>query len=136
MAQAECGTLAAYRRHLRAGEDIDEQCAAAVRDDANQRRQIQRSESARAVRTALDGIDSTPDVDPLDDATENLRIVIAAMSTAPANAIAGLSKRRQELVTEIQRLQSATPQLDPLDEIASRRAQRGAWHGNRVRQAR
>lgn len=42
-----CGTLAAYRRHLKAGEPVCDDCQTASRDDARERRRKHRRESAQ-----------------------------------------------------------------------------------------
>jgi len=129
-----CGTIAAYRRHLRNGDEIDEACATANREDANRRRDEARAESGVRVRGAVDTATTTKTVDELEDALANLLIVRAAMDGAPANSLAALSKRRQELVTEIRRLESIPAILDAVDEISRRRAARNAWDNPNVRQ--
>lgn len=41
-----CGTLAAYRRHLKAGETVCDDCRQASRDDARERRRKYRRQAA------------------------------------------------------------------------------------------
>lgn len=122
---AECGTFTAYKRHLRRGESVDEACAEAARGQKNARKDAERAESAALVALAVDDVQLPAEMDELADARENLIIVRAAMAAAPANAVAGLSKRRQELVAEIRRLESVTaPGVSALDQLAQRRASR------------
>ena len=114
-----CGTYAAYRRHLRANEAVDEACAAAAREQKNVRKQ------GPAMVSVLESAPVVDSVDELSEALENLRIVKAAMEVAPANAVAPLSKRREELVARIAKLQNADkPEVSALDQLAQRRAER------------
>ena len=120
-----CGTYAAYRRHLRKGEPVDAGCAQAARDQKNVRAVASLSESAEVVALAIAVEPAVDSVDELEECLENLRIVRAAMSEAPANSIAGLSKRREELVARIAKLQLAkVPKVGVLDQLAARRAER------------
>jgi hypothetical protein len=122
-----CGTYAAYRRHLRNGEPVDASCAQAARDQKNVRAAAALNESAEIVALAVAGAPAVDSVDELEEALENLRIVRAAMAEAPANSIAGLSKRREELVSRISKLQLAkVPKVGVLDQLAARRKERRA----------
>lgn len=124
---APCGTAAAYRRHLRRGEPVDEACAAAAREQKNSRTRARRQRVAEVV--ALTVADTPPAVDeaPIDElgeARDTLRIVTAAMS-AGAPGIASLAKQRMELVALIRKLERADrPKESRLDELARRRADR------------
>jgi hypothetical protein len=119
-----CGTPAAYRRHLRNGEAVDDLCAQAARDQKNARVDASRSESAALVAVALLA-EPIPHDDELEDARENLRAVKAAMSDAPANAIAALSKRREELMRRIAVLSKANePEMSVFDQLRQRREER------------
>lgn len=101
------GTEAAYRRHQRAGEEPCPPC----REAWSKRRQRQLEEKAVRDRGAAlpDEPASTPVgfvlPDPLTEARENYRIVVAAMETAPPSAIATLSRQRAELHKSLQRLE-------------------------------
>jgi predicted dinucleotide-binding enzyme len=124
-ALAVCGTISAYQRHKRRGEPVDVECAQAQRDQVNSRAAAKRAASAEVVRLAVSVEPVVDLVSELSEALENLRIVKAAMGDAPANAVAGLSKRREELVSRIARLQSAArPEVSALDQLAARRAER------------
>jgi len=120
-----CGTFAAYQRHLRNKEPVCDPCAKAGREQKNTRVDNGRSESASLVSLAL-AAEPAPDVlDELDEARENLRAVKAAMSEAPANAIAALSKRREELVRRIVVLsKSNEPEESVFDQLRKRREER------------
>jgi hypothetical protein len=130
-----CGTFAAYARHLRKKEEPCDACKQAARDQKNVRADATRSESAAVVSLAIAAAPPAPpaaeEISELDDALENLRIVKAVMDEAPANAIGGLSKRREELVARIARLQTANkPKVSALDQLAQRRADRLAAAAN------
>lgn len=120
-----CGTFAAYQRHLRKKEPVCDPCAEAARAQKNTRVDYGRAESASMVALAL-AAEPAPDVlDELDEARENLRAVKAAMSEAPANAIAALSKRREELVRRIVVLsKSNEPEMSVFDQLRQRREER------------
>ena len=120
-----CGTYAAYKRHVRTGTPIDDLCAQAGRDEKNNRLAAARVQSAAVVTLAVAVEPVVDSVDELEECLENLRIVRAVMSEAPANSIAGLSKRREELVARIAKLQLAkVPKVGVLDQLAARRAER------------
>ena len=120
-----CGTYAAYKRHVRTGTPIDDLCAQAGRDEKNNRLAAARVQSAAVVTLAVAVEPVVDSVDELEECLEYLRIVRAARSEAPANSIAGLSKRREELVARIAKLQLAkVPKVGVLDQLAARRAER------------
>ena len=123
-----CGTVAAARRHQRAGEELDEACAQAVRDEKNGRKDAERAESAEQVRAAVAAEPVIEDVDPLEEALDNLRIVRAVLRSegTPANTVAALTKRRDELVDRVGRLraESAPVEVSIIDELTSKRRER------------
>lgn len=108
-----CGTPAAYRRHLRNDEPVDELCAEAARVEKNERAKLRRESAGAAVADAYTRVDvSTGEVservDPLGEARDNLRIVRAALrANPPHNTIAALTKRRDELVDRLVELEKA-----------------------------
>lgn len=119
-----CGTWAAYNRHRRRGEPIDAACAEAARVQKNERVSAKRAETAEVVQLKVAESPVLAEIDPLQDARDNLRVVIAAME-AGAPGIAALSKQRTELVQLIVRLEGASkPRESKLDELARRRADR------------
>ena len=114
------GTEAAYRRHQRAGEEPCPPC----REAWSKRRQRQLEEKAVRDRGAAlpDESASTPVgfvlPDPLTEARENYRIVVAAMQTAPPSAIATLSRQRAELHKALQRLEDEEARRETLRTAA------------------
>lgn len=96
-----CGTPAAYRRHLRHGEDPCAACEQASRDQANQRNGLRPRDEETPDISAVPPAEPDAIPDPLDDALENLRIVNAALAKAVPREVPALSKRRQELVAFI-----------------------------------
>lgn len=125
-----CGTIGAAKRHRRAGEPLCEPCLQAERDEKNGRKDAERAESAGRVRAAVAVEPEIEDVDPLSEALDSLRIVRAVLRDegTPANTVAALTKRRDELVDRIERLREAqTPaEVSVIDELTSRRRERGA----------
>lgn len=122
------GTTAAVQRHRRAGEPLCEPCKQAARDRKNADSERAREESAEAVRVAVQAAPPVDDVDPLEEALDNLRIVRAVLRDegTPANTIASLTKRRDDLVDRIQRLRAAQApvEVSRIDELTSRRRER------------
>ena len=104
-----CGTPAAYRRHLRKGEDACVDCKAAVRSSVSEGRTTKKREAGEARLKLIEPIvESEPD--PLDVARDNLRIVEATLASplTPAGSIASLTRRREELVEKILELSGAS----------------------------
>jgi hypothetical protein len=119
-----CGTFAAYLRHKRRSESVDDACAMAARDQWNNRSPTTRQGSLQTARLAV-----TPEplvvAGEVDDARQNLRIIQTAMSDAPTRELAGLSKRRQELVALIHRLEdTGRVGVSVFEQLAKRRANR------------
>ena len=128
-----CGTVAAARRHQRDPEKFGplcEACAQAIRDEKNGRKDAERVESAGRVRAAVEAAPVLEDVDPLAEALDNLRIVRAVLRDegTPANTVAALTKRRDELVDRVQRLREADApvEVSVIDELTSKRRERRA----------
>lgn len=124
-----CGTPAAARRHRRKGEPLCEVCEQAVRDEKNARKQAERDASAAAVADAVTAADPLDEVDALAEAMDNLRIVRAVLRSGdvPANAVATLTKRRDELVDRIRDLKNDKPsEVSVIDELTKRRRERVA----------
>ena len=128
-----CGTVAAARRHQRNPEKWGPMCAEcqqAVRDEKNGRKDAERAESAAAVSAAVEAEPVPDEVDPLAEALDSLRIVRAVLRSdaTPANTVAALTKRRDELVDRIERLRAAAVpvEVSRIDELTSRRRERRA----------
>lgn len=126
--QPPCGTFRAYYRHNKLGEPIDEACAQAARDQANGRNRMQKEEAEERLNDALDREPAvkSAELTELEEALENLRIIRATMKVAPPNAIAALSKRREEVTAKIIRLRDGDKQEkgSALDQLNARRAAR------------
>lgn len=123
-----CGTAAAYRRHVRRGEPVDELCAQAARDQKNGRVAARRDAVADVVKLAVVDSPVEPDgpIDELAEARETLAMLTAAMR-AGAPGMAAMAKERTALVERIKRLEGAgKPKGSRLDELANRRAARFA----------
>lgn len=97
------GTAAAAKRHQRAGEPMCDPC----REAWSRRRVDQLSRHAEPSQpTAPPASPSAaPRLSELEEVRENLVLVIRAMESAPASAIAPLSRRREELDTRLRRLE-------------------------------
>ena len=128
-----CGTIAAARRHQRDPEKWGPMCAEcqqAIRDEKNGRKDAERAESAAAVSAAVEAEPAPDEVDPLAEALDSLRIVRAVLRSdaTPANTVAALTKRRDELVDRIERLRAAAVpvEVSRIDELTSRRRERRA----------
>lgn len=128
-----CGTIAAARRHQRNPEKWGPMCAEcqqAIRDEKNGRKDAERAESAAAVSAAVEAEPAPDEVDPLAEALDSLRIVRAVLRSdaTPANTVAALTKRRDELVDRIERLRAAAVpvEVSRIDELTSRRRERRA----------
>lgn len=125
-----CGTLAAYRRHRRHGEQACDACLAAVAADKAERKAAGQVKAAAVVRLAVASQPASPPasgVDDLEDAWENLRLIRGAMDEATPSSMAALSKRRDELIDRIKRLEARTAKSEGgglLDQLAARRAAR------------
>jgi hypothetical protein len=125
-----CGTEAAYKRHQRRGEPVDDVCAVAERaralDRITRRRALEREQLHEVVRLSIVEAPAVEaEIDPLSKARENLRMVEAVMGTGNPTGFAALSKQHVELVALIARLEKASrPGVSALDDIARRRADR------------
>lgn len=114
---------------------MDETCAAACRKPKIDGVAAKREASPSAVRevvTAAPPRDAT-EADPLEEALDNLRIVRAVLRDEgpPADTVATLTKRRDELVDRIGKLrEAATPvEVSVIDELTQSRSRTstGFW---------
>lgn len=121
-----CGTTAAYRRHLRAGEAPCDACRAANAAAKKSKVAAVQDRAAEVVKLAI--VDAPPPAESTDELEKlrwNLRILEATMESGVPNGMAALSKQHAELVARIVKLESAAaPKESKLDELARRRAQR------------
>lgn len=125
-----CGTDAAFQRHRRRGETPCEPCREAHAAKKRRTDEARRSADAGRVREAVTAAAPVEQVDPLAEAMDNLRIIRAVLRDegTPANTLAALTKRRDELVDRIKGLQEATApvEVSVIDELTSRRRERRA----------
>lgn len=120
-----CGTPAAYRRHKRKGEDVDDACAQAARDQKNARVDAAQAASGESVAEAFESEPVPDDLDALEEARDNLRIIRAALRSAPPHStVAALTKRRDEAVDRIRQIMAETPEVSAFDQLAAKRASR------------
>lgn len=130
MALQECGTFAAYRRHLKADETPCDPCKEAARKQKSERDAKRRVESGESVSAALSLESAAEILDALEEARDNLRIIRAALrSSPPHNTIAALTKRRDEAVDRIRVLEAETEGVDEIDAIISDLA---GWSSSRA----
>ena len=142
-----CGTWAAYKRHLRAGETPCEPCRQAARDQKNDRNEARRR-ARQAVGFEPDrerpavghlrpvGDDELADLtlEPLQVALQDLRQIEAYMTSEDPlipTQFTNLSRRREELVDRVRSLRPDSEEgSDVLDELAKRRQRRGPVTAN------
>lgn len=118
-----CGTHAAYRRHLRAGEQPCEPCRAAAREQKNARKQAQREAAAAEAQAAVPAV--TDEVDRRQVLLEVLAVLRGQLATAPPQSVAAIAKQVRDTVNELEGPgEQAAEQLSPIDEIAKRREAR------------
>lgn len=94
------GTAAAAKRHQRAGEPMCDPC----REAWSRRRVDQLARHAEPSEPTAPS-SPAPRLSELEEVRDNLVLVIRAMESAPASAIAPLSRRREELDTRLRRLE-------------------------------
>ena len=122
-----CGTPAAYRRHLRGGEKPCLPCARAHAKAKEDRAAKRRANEAPVQLNVVADVTAADDgdIDPLQDARDNLAEVREAMKSAVPREVAALSKRRQELVALIVEL-GGKKEVSLADQLAAARAEREA----------
>lgn len=107
-----CGTVAAARRHQRAGEPLCDLC----RPVWGEYREQLRSRPVAAPKAAGPVPDGGGErLSELDEVRENLDLVKAAMQSAPPSAIAPLSRRREELDRQLRKLEEIEARRRALD---------------------
>lgn len=142
-----CGTWAAYKRHLRAGETPCEPCRQAARDQKNDRNQARRRARQAAgfepdrekpavgyLRPVDDDELSDLTLDALQAALQDLRQIEAYMTAEDPlipTQFTNLSRRREELIDRVRSLRPDDEEgSDALDELAKRRQGRGPAAAN------
>lgn len=118
-----CGTYAAYRRHLRAKESPCEECRQAARDQKNSRKAAERQEAA------VRAVEATPPVEEEVDRRAILLEVLASLRgqlrEAPPQSAGSIAKQIRDTLDALgEDSNDAEVKVNPLDEIAKRRAER------------
>ena len=118
-----CGTYAAYRRHLRAKESPCEECRQAAREQKNSRKAAERQEAA------VRAVEATPPVEEEVDRRAILLEVLASLRgqlrEAPPQSAGSIAKQIRDTLDALgEGAGEETVKVNPLDEIAKRRAER------------
>lgn len=123
-----CGTAAAYERHRRRGEPIDDACKAAARERAQSRRQAEIDRQVEAKQRLTADLDSERDsdrpMDRLERARYRLRHIEASMEVAPPSAMAGLARQHATAVEDVARLEGSGREPSLIDQLAAAREAR------------
>ncbi|MEE1617309.1 hypothetical protein [Brachybacterium sp. J153] len=117
------GTIAAVRRHQRAGDPLCDQCRVAWRDYRRERRNGAREDGGAMEEVPVSEVFELPS--ELEETRSNYRAVVAAMGSqsTPATALSSLSARREALYArlvvleeqgKLQRLVERFSEPDPL----------------------
>ena len=119
-----CGTVAAARRHQRAGEELDEACAQAIRDEKNGRVDARRAEDAVAAREAM----PPPSAEVSRDEVlhEVLRTLRGQLAEAPPQSVASIAKQIRDTLDAMGDVAGESVSGGGVDDIAARRAERAA----------
>ena len=127
-----CGTYAAYRRHLRAKESPCEECRQAARDQKNVRKDAARKEAA------VRAVEATPPVEEEIDRRAILLEVLASLRgqlrEAPPQSAGSIAKQIRDTLDALEGPdEKAQAVVNPVDEIAKRRAERAKLRGEAKR---
>ena len=119
-----CGTVAAARRHQRAGEPLDEACQQAIRDEKNGRVDARRAEDVAAAREAM----PPPSAEVSRDAVlhEVLRTLRGQLAEAPPQSVASIAKQIRDTLDAMGDVAGESVSGGGVDDIAARRAARQA----------
>lgn len=117
-----CGTPAAYRRHLRAKEPACGPCKEAWREQKNSRKVAERQESA------VRAVEATPPVEEIDRRAILLEVLASLrgqLREAPPQSAGSIAKQIRDTLDALgEDAGEETVKVNPLDEIAKRRAER------------
>ena len=117
-----CGTVAAYRRHLRNGETPCDECKRAVREHEQARRAAKRAEAVQTAREAVP--EPTDEIDRRAILLEVLSELRGHLNTAPPQSVAAIAKQVRDTVDALEAGEGEQAQANPIDEIARRREAR------------
>lgn len=132
---APCGTLTAYNRHKRRGEDADEACLAAKAEDKARRDAERRAAAAEGAAEVRGSMPS--ESDRLALLREQRDVLRAHTLSAPPQSVAAISKQLVAVLAEIDEMETAARKGAAsdggasggggvIDDIARRRAEREA----------
>lgn len=123
-----CGTFAAYQRHKRKGEAVDDDCAQAARDQKNARKDAKREADSASARAA---VEETPAQSPRLEVLYGIqRTLQGHMVTAAPQSIAGIARELRAVAAEIASLTEAPSAAgnratgSSLDELAQMRSKK------------
>lgn len=97
-----CGTVAAAKRHRRAGEPLDEACLQAERDEKNARAERKREES-RVIVDADEGHAGA--LDELAELRRMYKVLTAHMVEAPPQSIAAIVRQADAVLVRIKEIE-------------------------------
>lgn len=124
-----CGTSAAYRRHLRNGEEPCQKCLTAVREETRTKREKERAEVASKVRESEPVLKVDGELDPLEELRVQYDVLGKHLMEAPPQSVAAISRERRailEVLTASQPKKAERRGGGLFDELAQRRKNRGA----------
>ncbi|MBO3663723.1 hypothetical protein [Microbacterium stercoris] len=126
--KAPCGTDAAYRRHLRNGEPVDDACRQAHTEAQRERR---RSPAATPTASAEIEVpaEASGDADDGDDMkliVDTLRTAFKTVAKKDPTKLAPIAREFRTAVVEASRAGDAPKELSLADQLAAARAARAA----------
>lgn len=119
------GTIAAAKRHRRAGQAPCEDCLQAERDEKNGRKDHERAQAAAAAREAMPEPSESVDRDGV--LHEVLRTLRGQLREAPPQSVAGIAKQIRDTLDAMGvESEGASVKAGGVDDVAARRAEREA----------
>lgn len=122
-----CGTSAAYRRHLRNGEEPCQKCLTAVREETRTKREKERAELASKVRESEPVLKVDGELDPLEELRAQYDLLGRHLLEAPPQSVAAISRERRAILEQLtadKPVEASTGGV--FDELAQRRKSRRA----------
>lgn len=122
-----CGTSAAYRRHLRNGEEPCQKCLTAVREETRTKREKERAEVASKVRESEPVLKVDGELDPLEELRAQYDLLGRHLLEAPPQSVAAISRERRAILEQLtadKPVEASTGGV--FDELAQRRKSRRA----------
>ena len=121
-----CGTPAAYERHRRRNEPVDDACRAAARERALERRlaEVGRQIAAKTALLAAAGDGAPEPTDKLREARWTMLQLRAALEVAPPSAAASIARAYLAAVDAVVALEAPKKQTSLVDQLAAAREAR------------